>query len=299
MIAQPHPQPVGAAAKADRAPRSVRWLAPARVARWLSVRHSLGIEAVAVLGLYATYEAARGLVVGDRRVAVDHAQTVASLERRLHLFVEPNVQHAARALPGLLTLLGDAYLTLHLSVTAALLLWLHQRRPAGFARTRTTLLLASALALIGFVAFPTAPPRLAALGIADTVSGGQVNLNKGLVSTLYNPYAAVPSMHVAYALIVAAALLLYGGTRTVRFAAAAYPLLVLLVIVATGNHFLFDAATGALVAMLAYPMAATISKAGKTDTLERSRPAVPVHRLPQVATANVRGLQPVEEELAA
>jgi hypothetical protein len=299
MIAQPHPQLVGAAAKADRAPRFVRWLAPTRVAYWLSVRHSLASEAVAVLVLYATYEAARGLVVRDRRVAVDHAQTVASTEHTLHVFIEPNVQHAARALPGLLTLLGGAYLTLHLSVTAALLLWLHQRRPAVFVRTRTTLLLASALALIGFIAFPTAPPRLAGLGIADTVSGSHVNLNKGLVNALYNPYAAVPSMHVGYALIVAAALLRYGGARTVRIAAAPYPLLVLLVIVATGNHFLFDAATGALVALLAYPLAVAISQAGKTDTLERSRPAVPVHQLPQVATANARDIQPVEEELAA
>ena len=298
MIAQPHPQLVRAAAKPDRAPRSPGRLAAARVAHWLSVRHSLAIEAVAVLGLYATYEAARGFVVGDRRVAVDHAQTVVSLERRLHLFVEPNVQHAARALPGLPTLLGDAYLTLHVSVTAALLLWLHQRRPAVFARTRTTLLLASALALIGFVAFPTAPPRLAGLGIADTVSGGHVNLNKGLVSALYNPYAAVPSMHVGYALIVAAALLRYGGTRTVRFAAAAYPLLVFLVIVATGNHFRFDAAAGALVALLAYLFAVAIGKAGQTSAFERFRPAAPVERLPHMATANMRE-QPVEEELAA
>jgi hypothetical protein len=81
MIAQPHLQLVGAAAKADRAARSAGWLTPSRVARWLSVRHSLAVEAVVVLGLYATYEAARGLVVGDRRVAVGHAQTVASLER--------------------------------------------------------------------------------------------------------------------------------------------------------------------------------------------------------------------------
>jgi PAP2 superfamily len=294
MIAQPHPQLVGAALKADRTPRSVRWPAPARVARWLSVRHSLATEAVAMLVLYATYEAARGLVVRDRRIAIDHAQTVASLERTLHVFIEPNVQHAARALPGLLTVLGDAYLTLHLSVTAALLLWLHQRRPAAFARIRTTLLLASALSLIGFVAFPTAPPRLAGLGIADTVSGGHVNLNKGLVSALYNPYAAVPSMHVGYALIVAVAVLRYGGARTVRFAAAAYPLLVLLVIVATGNHFFFDAAAGGIVALLAYSLAVAISKAGKTISA-----AAPVHRLPEVAAANVGALPPVEEELAA
>jgi hypothetical protein len=61
---------------------------------------------------------------------------------------------------------------------------------------RTALLLASGLALVGFLAFPTAPPRLAALGIADTISGGDVDLNHGLVSSLYNPFAAVPSMHV-------------------------------------------------------------------------------------------------------
>jgi hypothetical protein len=73
----------------------------------------------------------------------------------------------------------------------------------------------------------------------------------------------------------------------------------LLVIVATGNHFLFDAATGALVVLLAYPVAVAIGKAGKTDTLERSPPAAPVHQLPQVATGNARDIQPVEEELAA
>jgi hypothetical protein len=82
--------------------------AAARVAHWLSVRHSLAVEAASVLVLYATYEAARGLVAGNRRVAIDHAHAVAALERKLHLFVEPNVQHAARALPGLLTLLGGA-----------------------------------------------------------------------------------------------------------------------------------------------------------------------------------------------
>jgi hypothetical protein len=117
------------------------------------------------------------------------------------------VQRGAHALPGLTGLLGVAYLTLHLAVTAAVLIWLHQRRPAAFPFVRTTLLLASGLALIGFLLYPTAPPRLAGIGIADTASNGTVDLNKGLVSSLYNPYAAVPSMHIGYALIVAASLL--------------------------------------------------------------------------------------------
>ena len=74
-----------------------------------------------------------------------------------------------------------------------MVLWLHQRRAAAFAFVRTTLLLASALALVGFLAYPTAPPRLAGIGIADTVSNSHVDLDKGLVSSLYNPYAAVPA----------------------------------------------------------------------------------------------------------
>ena len=145
------------------------------------------------------------------------------LERLLHLFVEGRVQHAADALPGLAGLLGVAYLTLHLAVTAVVLLWLHQRRPAAFPLVRTTLLVASALALVGFLGYPTAPPRLAGIGIADTVSSGHVNLNRGLVSSLYNPYAAVPSMHVGYALIVAISLLRYGRGRLVRSARDALP----------------------------------------------------------------------------
>src|SRR5215208_7591499 len=100
--------------------------------------------------------------------------------------------------------------------SACVLLWLHQRRPAAFAFVRTTLLLASGLALVGFLVYPTAPPRLAGIGIADTVSNGHVDLNRGLVSSLYNPYAALPSMHVGYALVVAAALVRLGRTRTVR-----------------------------------------------------------------------------------
>jgi PAP2 superfamily len=245
-----------------------------RLQRWLSTRHGLRSEAVAVLGLYGLYELARGLVVGDARDADHHAHRVVAIERWLHLFLEGNVQHAARALPGLTSLLGTAYLILHLAVTAGVLLWLHQRRPAAFAFVRTTLLLASALAVIGFLAYPTAPPRLAGIGIADTVSNGHVDLNKGLVSSLYNPYAAVPSMHIGYALIVAASLLLYGRRPLVRTLGALYPPFVLLVVVATGNHFFFDAAAGALVTAGAAAAAVPLTRR-KVPSRIRDLPARP------------------------
>jgi hypothetical protein len=187
-----------------------------RLGCWLSVRHSLRREAAGALTLYGLYELARGLVVADTAEADAHAHRLVALERSLHLFVESNVQRALQTLPGLTSLLGVAYLTLHLGVTAAVLLWLHRRRPDGFPFVRTALLLASGLTLVGFLVYPTAPPRLAGVGIADTVSGRHVDLNRGLVSSLYNPDAAVPSMHVGYALLVAVALLRHGRRLLVR-----------------------------------------------------------------------------------
>jgi PAP2 superfamily len=223
-------------------------------------RHSLGVEAIGVLTLYGLYEATRGLIAGDRAAAVRHAHDIASLERSLHVFVEGRVQAAAGALPGLIGALGLLYLTLHLAVTGFYLLWLHRRRPGAFPFVRTTLLVASALALIGYLAFPTAPPRDAALGIADTISGGRVDLDHGLISSLYNPFAAVPSMHVGYAVIVGASLVLHGGRRSLRVLGFLYPALVLFVVVATGNHFLMDAVAGASVAAVAAALARTVTR---------------------------------------
>jgi PAP2 superfamily len=222
---------------------------------WLSEKHSLHSEAALIVAFYATYEAARGLVAGAREPAVHRAHEIVALERKLHVFAEPHVQRLARGVPGLPGTLSVAYLTLHLTVTLALLLWLYLRRPTAFATVRTTLIIASALSLIGFLAFPTAPPRMAGTALSDTVSRGAIDLNHGLISSLYNPYAAVPSMHAGYALIVGAALIRYGSGSVVRVSGALYPPFVLLVIVATGNHFFFDAATGALVALVSVALA--------------------------------------------
>ncbi len=257
---------------------AIRAGAERRLRNWLSVRHSLRSEAVTVLVMYGLYELARGLAVGDTAEAHRHGLQLVALERSLHLFREADVQHAAHALPGLTSLLGLAYLTLHLAVTAGVLLWLHRRRPAAFPFVRTTLLLASALSLVGFLFYPTAPPRLAGIGIVDTVSNGHVDLNRGLVSSLYNPYAAVPSMHIGYALIVAASLIRNSRRAAVRVVGALYPQFVLLVVVATGNHFLLDALAGAVVVGVAAGVALLLTRpaahaAGLARFPERRVPA--------------------------
>src|SRR5262245_24226495 len=98
---------------------------------WLSSRHSFRAEATVVLALYGLYELSRGFVVGDRAEAHRHALQVAAIERWPHLLVEADVQRVAHLIPGLVGVLGVAYLTLHLTVTVGVLLWLHQRRPAA------------------------------------------------------------------------------------------------------------------------------------------------------------------------
>jgi hypothetical protein len=216
--------------------------------RWFSLRQTPSAEVALILVFYASYEAARGLVGASRQSAIHRAHEILTLERTLHLFAEPQVQHLARDIPGLLAAFSLAYLTMHLAITGGVLIWFYCRRPDAFPLVRTTLIIASVLSLIGFLAFPTAPPRLAAIGLSDTVSHAAISLNHGLISSLYNPYAAVPSMHVAYALIVGTALARYAPRAALRFAGALYPLFVLLLIVATGNHFFFDAATAVVVA---------------------------------------------------
>ena len=256
--------------------RARRPLRRAPVLGWLAGRHSLAAELAALVVLYALYETSRGVVAGDSAGAVRHARLIASLERSLHVFGELHVQDAARTVPGLVGTLGVLYLTLHLTVTGLYLLWLHRRRPAAFPVVRTALLTASALALIGFLAFPTAPPRLAALGIADTISHGGLDLNHGLVSALYNPYAAVPSMHVCYAGIVGASLCRHGGRAILRVLGAVYPALQLFVIVATGNHFFFDAATGAGVAAVSLLAASWVTRA-RPESRGDARRLRPLH----------------------
>lgn len=231
-----------------------------------------------MLALYAAYELARALVAGDASVAQRHAHEIVAIERSLNLFVEGQVQRTADALPGLIDVLGVAYLTLHLAVTVGVLLWLHRRRPAAFALVRTTLLLASAIALVGFLLFPTAPPRLAAVGIVDTVSNRHIDLNEGLVSSLYNPYAAIPSMHIGYAVIIGAAVARHTRRRLVAALGLAYPAFVLIVIVATGNHFLLDAALGAAVALAAL-VCARLLRTPLAPTAQSARtPTGPVTR---------------------
>jgi hypothetical protein len=247
------------------------------VRTWFSRPHSGLHELGALAVLYALYEVVRGAPGENVHEAMRHTAEIVSLEQGAGVYVEHGVQHALEAVPGLPTLLGLAYLSLHFAGTTAVLVWVHRRHPDRFPLVRTTIVAATALALVGYVLYPAAPPRLAGLGFADTVSASAgVNLSSDALGALYNPFAAVPSLHFGYALVVGVTLVALASRRIVRVAGAVYPLAMLVVIVGTGNHFLFDAALGAVAVAVGWLVAILLVRAPEARNARRlERPREP------------------------
>ena len=231
-------------------------------ARTFAFRRQPGFaELGIVILLYAAYELLRGLGDASVTVARSHASDIVALERLFNVFIEQSVQDWAASLPALPTLLGIFYVASHFGLTTVALVWLHRSHPARFPLVRNTLVFSTALSLVGYILYPAAPPRLSGHGFVDTVSSHtHVNLSSDLLGSLYNPFAAVPSMHFGYALIVGVVVFAYARRPLIRALGALYPPVMLFDIVATGNHFLFDAAMGGLVVAAAFMVARELDR---------------------------------------
>jgi hypothetical protein len=239
---------------------------------WLSRSHSGLAEVAGLAVLYGIYEIVRG--VGEERFgeALNHTASIVALEKHLHLFWEGGVQNAAESVAFLPAVLGFAYMALHFFGTGGFLVWLYRKRGDRFPLVRTTMIFSTALALVGYRLYPAAPPRLADLGFSDTVSSSTgLNLSSDALGALYNPIAAVPSLHFGYALIVGVAIATLAERRWVRLLGAVYPVVMLGVIVATGNHFFVDAALGGLVALVAWLVARFLAAPRETRVRPRMR----------------------------
>jgi hypothetical protein len=217
------------------------------------------VEVATLAGLYGIYEIVRGQGDATLPTARGHTDEIVALERHLHIFGERAVQHAAHALPGLPTLLGAAYIALHFVGTAVFLVWLHRRHREHFPLVRNTLVAATGIALAIYLLYPVAPPRLAGLGFVDTVThSAGINLSSDALGSLYNPFAAVPSLHFGYALLVGIGVARIARGRIAQVIGWSYPGVMLLVIVATGNHFFFDALAGGIAIAAGFAVASWI-----------------------------------------
>jgi|SRR5689334_8666648 len=198
-------------------------------------------ELALVVGLFLAYKLARLLIQGRDDVAVGNAWRIWDLERFLHLPGEVAVQHTVVGQPALLEAANTFYAYVHFPATAAFLLWMFLRRPEYYRWARRSLAGLTAAAMVVHVLLPLAPPRmLTATGMLDTGRlFGPMVYGDPATDTLTNQYAAMPSLHVGWALAVAVTLI--AVTRGPwRWAWLAHPALTLLVVVVTGNHYWMD-----------------------------------------------------------
>jgi PAP2 superfamily len=192
------------------------------------------------------------IAVGNAPAARAHARWIAHLENALQLAIEGPVQRALDS-GAAIWVLNNLYLVAQLAVVPGALIWLYARSPAIYRALRNTVLASWLIAVPIYALFPVAPPRLAGIGIVDTMSKGSgASLNSHLATSFYNPLAAVPSLHAGFAFGVGTALVVAARRRWAKALALLWTPAVTLAVVATGNHFLFDIAAGLLVTALAF-----------------------------------------------
>jgi membrane-associated phospholipid phosphatase len=155
------------------------------------------------------------------------------------------------------------YVNSHFVITTTFLIWLYIARNHAFYFVRNMFMVSMGLALVGYLAYPTAPPRfLPEWGFSDTVASFVGETAENSANVLYNPFAAVPSMHVAFALMISIPAFFLVRNRVLKALWAAYPAVVTLVVMVTANHFWLDAVLGALVAAIsAYAARAAFARA--------------------------------------
>lgn len=210
-------------------------------------RFSRRREVAIGLGVYAVYLTVRHLVVNEegRRKAARNAERVVALERRLGVHVEPELQALLLPRRRLVAVLNVAYVTLNVGLTVGWLMRLFRRRDPEFHRLRRAAVLATLGAQPVFLLFPTAPPRTLDHFVDTIADVSGVDLDKGLIARLYDPIAAMPSIHITYAVVTAAGISQTSRSPVARAVSPAYPPAVAFVVFATANHYVLDAVAGA------------------------------------------------------
>jgi len=220
------------------------------------------LQLALLAGAYWAWRHARGAVDGDMGVSFSHARDLVSAERSLGLLIEPSVQHRAVDAGWPAEVARWGYANLHFKGSCLMLAILYFRYRGSFGFVRNAAFAAMAISVLGYALFPTAPPRfLPELGLDPSSS---VTGNNPLLSNpgdpLFNPFAAVPSMHVGLSVILAWSLALLVSPRPLKLALFAYPLLMTYVVIASGNHFWLDAVFGLLTAALAVGVATLLAR---------------------------------------
>jgi hypothetical protein len=204
-------------------------------------------------GFLLAYQVARGIADRNPAKAFENALTVIDLEQKADALFELTFQRWIHSSELLTTLTSWTYWMSQFTVVGLTLLWVYLRRNDAFLRFRNTIMLANVIGLAGYALLPTAPPRMfPSFGFVDTLAAfSSVNHGSGLVELASNPYAAMPSLHAADALIVGVVLATVVRRRIFKVLWLLWPAWVWFTVMGTANHFWLDIVAGVAVAAVA------------------------------------------------
>jgi hypothetical protein len=231
-------------------------------------------QAALILGGIVVYFGVRGLTVTEPQTAMRHAVEVVSFERGLGVYVEPRAQDLIADSPSAMTIMNWVYIWCHWPIIIATLLWLFFTHYGGYRVIRDAMLISGAVGLLVFAVFPVAPPRLAGLGLVDTVTDYSRAYRVLQPPAFVNQYAAMPSLHVGWDLLMGIALATYGGYLAVRVVGVVLPLLMAAAVVLTANHYVIDVAVGAALVLASLYVALQLERRRERHEL----PGVPAQR---------------------
>lgn len=260
-------------------PVAARWRRVPLLPFWRRVLHrpNLLLELLLIRVVYSAYAQVRLAATAGRPLAEEHGRQIHAIEQWLHIDIELWVNHTVVQITWLREFFDYYYSTFHFIVPLTILGVLYARRPADYRWARTSIGFATLLALVGFWLYPLAPPRLMpGLGFIDTVHGVQdfAKPDYGTLTTVTNQYAAMPSLHFGWSLWCGVVIVMLAPKMWMKALGLLHPLFTIAAIVATANHWVLDAAGGALVVSLGFGLTYLLSGPRKLVT-EEKQPAEP------------------------
>ncbi|MFH8565273.1 phosphatase PAP2 family protein [Streptomyces sp. NPDC017988] len=210
-------------------------------------RPRLWFEILLIAVSYWTYSLIRNAVPEQKAQALRNADWIWRVEHDLGIAVERGVNHAVDSVTWLIVGMNYYYATLHFVVTLGVLVWLFRKHPGRYAATRLVLFATTAVALVGYYLYPLAPPRLMnGTTFIDTVLVHHTwgSMASGDLKNMSNQYAAMPSMHIGWSLWCGLTIFALASVPWAKVLGLLYPVVTLVVIVATANHFWLDAVGG-------------------------------------------------------
>ena len=248
---------------------------------------TLGQVLLVVLCIYL-YFRIRNITEGAYDVALAHAHEVVGLEQRLGIAIEDTLQEPFLRSGALAALANNVYIYGHWPAILATMVWTAWRHRTVFLRLRDAMIVSGLLGMAVFVTYPLAPPRLASLGMVDTITRDNTAYRVLQPAAFTNQYAAMPSLHTGWDLLVGIAIVTAAGTAALKAVGYAMPTLMVVAVVGTGNHYLLDVVAGIALVLLAHAVALGLERRRARRQVQAHHVAVETAEPAQVTPTLVR-----------